>query len=140
MSIFVVDVSVAIKWFLPEIFQADAQRLQNAAHELHVPSLLDAEFANVLWKKVRSGQLSRAEADAALRQLSGLPITRHGIEALTAAAFDLAVTTQRTVYDSLYLTLALRLQGQLVTADQKFFNALAATQWASALCWIANVP
>ncbi len=126
--------------FVPEIFQADAQRLQNVAYQLHFPTLFDVEIANILWKKIRQGELTRAEADVILAQIPLLPATRHAIAPLLTSAFDLAVQTQRTVYDSLYLALAIQLGGRLATADQKMYNALSATQWAIHLCWIEDVP
>jgi predicted nucleic acid-binding protein len=97
-------------------------------------------MGNILWKKVRRGELTRAEADSILAQLPLLPLTRHEALPLLAAAFDIANQTQRTVYDCLYLALAVRLAARMVTADQRFFNALATTPWAAYLCWVADVP
>jgi predicted nucleic acid-binding protein len=51
MSAFVVDASVGIKWYVPEVYDVDARRLQAPAHLLHVPTLWDVETANILWKK-----------------------------------------------------------------------------------------
>lgn len=140
MSIFVVDASVGLKWFVPEIHQAHAQRLQDPGLTLHVPTLFDVEIGNILWKKVRRGELTRAEADAILAQALLLPLTRHPEAPLLTSAFDLADRTGRTVYDSLYLALALQVGGQFVTADQRLYNALAATELAAHLCWIEHVP
>jgi len=36
MSVFVVDASVGIKWFIPEVHTPDALRLRDPIHELHV--------------------------------------------------------------------------------------------------------
>ena len=140
MSVFIVDASTGIKWFVPEVHQADAQRLQNATFQLHIPTLFDVEIGNILWKKIRRGELTRAEADAVVAQLPALPLSRHAEAPLLPKAFDLAVQLQRTVYDCLYLALAVQLNGRMVTADQKLHNALSATPFASYLCWIANVP
>jgi predicted nucleic acid-binding protein len=140
MSLFIVDASAGMKWFVPEVHDGDARRLQDPAHELHAPTLFDVEIGNILWKKVRRNELSRAEADTILAQLPPLPLTRHAELPLLAEAFDLADRTQRTVYDCLYLALAVRLNGRMVTADQRFFNALAATPWATYLCWVGDVP
>ncbi len=140
MSVFVVDSSVGLKWFVPEVYQVDAQRLQNSAHELHIPTLFDIEMGNILWKKVRRGDLSRGEADTVLAQLPLLPVTRHAEASLLTPAFDLVNATQRTVYDCLYLALAIQLGGRMVTADQKLFNALTATSLAAHLCWVEDVP
>jgi predicted nucleic acid-binding protein len=140
MTLFVVEASVGLKWFVPEVFHSDAQRLQNAANLLHVPTLFDVELCNILWKKVVRGELTRAEADAVLVQLPLLPLTRHAEAPLLPVAFDLADHTQRTVYDCLYLALAIQLGGRMVTADQRFLNAIATTPWAVHSCWVEDVP
>jgi predicted nucleic acid-binding protein len=41
-------------------------------------------------------------------------------------AFSIAATFDRSVYDSLYVALAARLKAELVTADDRLANALAA--------------
>jgi predicted nucleic acid-binding protein len=69
-----------------------------------------------------------------------LPLTRHPEAPLLASAFDLADRTQRTVYDCLYLALAVQLGGRMVTADLRLCNALAGTPWAALVCWVENVP
>jgi predicted nucleic acid-binding protein len=84
--------------------------------------------------------LTRAEANAVLVQLPLLALTRHAEAPLLAPAFDVAEQTQRTVYDCLYLALAIQLGGRMVTADQRLYNALAATPWAAHLCWVEDVP
>lgn len=140
MTAFVVDASVGLKWFVPEPHQTDAMRLQDPACDLHAPTLFDVELANILWKKLRRGHLTRAEADFALGQLPLLPLTRHAEGPLLPMAFDLANQTDRTVYDCLYLALAVQLGGRMVTADLKLKNALASTQWAANLCWIEDIP
>ena len=61
MSLFVVDASVGIKWFVPESEAAIAQRWQDPAHQLHMPTFFDVEVANIVWKKRRRGELTRAE-------------------------------------------------------------------------------
>ncbi len=135
MSVFVVDVSVAMKWMLPEPLSAEAVRLQSSGHELHAPSFFEIELANVLWKKVRQGLVSRTEADRLLSNLPHLPLARHADASLVVAAFDIADRTGRTVYDCMYLALAARLGGQMVTADERLVNSLVNTPWgASAIC------
>jgi predicted nucleic acid-binding protein len=43
---------------------------------------------------------------------------------LLAPALQIAIATHRTVYDSLYLALAVELGGTVVTADEHWLNAL----------------
>ena len=61
MSGFVVDASVAIKWFIDEPDSAEAAFLLR--HPLSAPDLLAPERANVLWKKVTRAELSLDEAE-----------------------------------------------------------------------------
>ena len=101
MSISVVDASVGVKWFLPEIHAAEARQWRTGPDELHVPAFFfELEIANILWKKVQRAEITRADADLILAQLPALPLTRHAEAPLLAPAFDLADRTRRTVYDS----------------------------------------
>jgi predicted nucleic acid-binding protein len=140
MSVYVVDASVAVKWMLPEPLAAEAARLQSPQHELHAPSFLEVELANVLWKKLRQGLLTRAEADAFIAQLPNLALTRHADSPLIPAAFDLAHRTGRTVYDCVYLALAIQLRSRMVTTDDRLFNSLAGTPYAVFVLRLDAVP
>ena len=50
---FVVDASVAIKWFVPEIHAEAARRLLREGITLLAPDLIWAEVANALWRMRR---------------------------------------------------------------------------------------
>lgn len=140
MSRFVVDASVAIKWFTPEVHSDKAIRLRQPAHDLHVPTFFAVEVGNIPWKKVRRQELALAEAESVLSRLPTLPLREHPDGPLVPAAFALAEQTGRTVYDCLYLALAIHLGGRMVTADERFRNALATTALASHLCWVEDIP
>jgi predicted nucleic acid-binding protein len=62
------------------------------------------------------------------------------IPPLVTDAFDLADRLGRTVYDCVYLALAVRLGGQMVTADERFANSLAATAWAASAIRLQDIP
>src|SRR5205085_2556973 len=98
---------------------------------LHVPTFFDVEIANILWKKLNGGELTRSEGDRILGDLPLLSVTRHAEAPLISSAFDLAEKTQRTVYDCLYLALAIQLGGKMATADERLVNSLAGTGWAT---------
>ncbi len=140
MTLYVVDSSVVIKWFTPEVFSAEALRLQTCGVPLHAPDFLDVELAAITWKKMRRDGMPRTDADFIVSQLAGLAVTRHPATPLVAPAFDLADRTNRTVYDCLYLALAIQLGGQMVTADDRLVNALAGTPWAAHIIKVQDVP
>lgn len=140
MSRWVVDASVAVKWYLPEIHDEAARRLLSADHTLLVPDLLFSEVGNILWKRVRGSQMTQEEAQAVLLSLGSLSLAVHPSWPLALLALETACQTQRTVYDSLYLALAIRAGAVLVTADEKFYNAILSTPLAASIAWVEAIP
>jgi predicted nucleic acid-binding protein len=53
-------------------------------------------------------------------------------------AFDITLATERTVYDSIYLALAIALDYKLVTADQKLYNAIRISPFASSILCVVD--
>nr|VFJ57112.1 MAG: hypothetical protein BECKDK2373B_GA0170837_106318 [Candidatus Kentron sp. DK] len=139
MSIFVVDASVAIKWFIPEIHGDTALRLHAPGNVLHVPNFLSLEIGNVLCKKQRQTELTREEALLILRLLQKLPLHWHPDDILFHGAFSLASETRRSLYDCMYLSLAALVDGLLITADRKFYDALQDTSHGKRLMWVEDL-
>ena len=124
----VVDASVAVKWYVPEGDSAKASALLGRGERLLAPDLLTAEMGNILWKKVRRGELTTDEAEAIVDAfLSTSPLTLYPSHRLLRGAFDIATAFQRSVYDALYLALAVAEHCRLLTADERLANALQAT-------------
>ena len=141
MTALVVDSSVAIKWYVPEALSTEALRVRDGSTPLHAPDFLHVEVAAIAWKKIRRGVLTRTVADGILVDLPALGIvTFHPTAPLVTSAFDLADQTGRTVYDCLYLALAVQLGGSMVTSDDKLVNALAGSPWAGSVLRLADVP
>jgi predicted nucleic acid-binding protein len=143
MTSYVVDASVAAKWMLPskeELFRPEAFRLLDDYGEgkigLLVPDIFWAECGNILWKAVRQNQFSRSDADAAVLLLQGRAIPTVSSAKLLPDAMEIAFHYGRTVYDSLYVALASQARRQLITADERLANALAAylpVKWLGSL-------
>ncbi len=140
MSLFVVDASVAIKWFLPEIHSDAALRLLAQQHTLHAPDLIFSEFGKVLWKRVRKNEISKNEANATLEALLTLHLQVQPSQSLIPLALEIACGADRTVYDSLYLAAAMALQFPLVTADARLYRALSKGPFSAQLLWVENIP
>jgi predicted nucleic acid-binding protein len=129
----VVDASVAAKWFLPsnneplvdEAFHL-LRRYTVGELRILVPDLFWAELGNVLWKSARLGRCTESAARAALASLRDRNLTTVSSLMLIETAFDIATTFGRTVYDGLYVALAVASRAQMITADEKLANALAA--------------
>ncbi len=124
----VVDASVAIKWYVPELGSADAVAIFQTGHDLLAPDLLVAELGNILWKKVRRGEISADEGGVIVDAfLTACPLALWPSGPLLRPALEIATAFDRTVYDSLYLAVALAEGVPLVTADERLENALRGT-------------
>ena len=133
MSRIVVDASVAAKWLLPgahEPLADEASQLlaqyADGSIQLIVPDLFWAEMGNLLWKAVRLKRWTVSDAKIGLASLSEYRFTSIPNQSLLDIAFAIATAFDRTVYDSLYVALAVSAKFQFVTADEKLANALAA--------------
>ena len=140
MTRYVVDASVCVKWFIPEIHSESALRFASADCELLAPDLLRVEIGNIIWKKVRAAELTRRHAGEILQAFRGSPVRFYSSETLIESAVEIACDQGRSVYDSLYLALAVVQQCQAVTADRKLYNALQGGPLASSIHWIENGP
>lgn len=139
MSGYVVDASVAIKWFLPEIHSEAALRVKWLRNRLHVPGFLTLELGSVIAKKIRRGELTRENGKTILKELRHLPLQRHADDRLFPAAYELALNTQQSLYDCLYLALAEAVDGRMITADRKVYQALVGGPCDQRLVWVEDV-
>jgi predicted nucleic acid-binding protein len=126
VSTFVVDASVVIKWFVPEVHSDAARRLLERSHQYVAPDLLYAETANAIWKKVRRGELSREYGQRLVADIGRAAVETVSCRALATGAHALATEVGRTVYDAMYLALAVQLETRMITADEHLAKALAA--------------
>jgi predicted nucleic acid-binding protein len=120
----VVDASVVLKWFVPEAGSDAAARLLASEDRFEAPDLLFAEIANAIWKKVLRGQLTRAESQLLISDIEKIAVDTTPCRALANDAHAIALITSRSVYDSMYVALALRRGTRVITADERFFHAL----------------
>jgi len=143
LKTFVVDASVGIKWLLPpkdEPFTTEAKQLLHLfvtdRVKLLVPDLFWTEVGAVLWKAVLRGRISAESAERALDRGVAFKVPCLPAIPLVVRALQLALTYQRSVYDSLYVATAIHAKAELVTADEKLVNALGTklpVRWLGAL-------
>jgi predicted nucleic acid-binding protein len=135
----VVDASVAVKWFLPEIHSQAASRLLNGEFELMAPDLIWSELGNVLWKRWRRRELTRESASEILRDFNRYPLRIVRSGPILDDTWRLASTLNRSFYDSVYLALAETQKCALVTADLNFFNALKGSRLSTSMIWVEEI-
>lgn len=135
----VVDSSVGLKWYVPEVHSGEAVRLLGEAFEPHVPGHFYVEVASTLWKKVvLRGELTEEQARDLRNALDEVPALSHPTAGLLDEAFEIALATRRTIYDCLYIALAERLGCVAVTADAKLYNATRDGPYAARVHWVGD--
>jgi predicted nucleic acid-binding protein len=139
VSAVVVDASVAVKWFFPEPHAHAARRVLGDRHTLLAPDLIWAEVGNVLWKRCQRAEVTREAAWNILRDFKRFPLQTYAAKTLLEPAWDLAAQCRISVYDALYLALAVSRNGTLVTADRPFHDAIKAGPLASVVAWVEYI-
>jgi predicted nucleic acid-binding protein len=128
--LYVIDAGVVVKWFIPEVDSDIAhqllERYLQGVDTPVAPDLLIAECGNVFWRRCRQGDITPDEATESLADLLTLNVPLMPATSLVPSALQLALQHQRTVYDALYLALAQERNCDLITADERIFNALSA--------------
>jgi predicted nucleic acid-binding protein len=127
MNSLVVDASVTIKWFVPEKGSLEAIKLLKSSSRLFAPDIIRPEVGNILWKLNTRQLLTTNETLQIIADFLSTPIEICSSDSLMTLAFEIAIATRRTVYDSLYLALAIERNSVMITADRRFANALKNT-------------
>ena len=144
LSPYVIDTSVAVKWYIPEPLSVEAKRYMGKGIDRHAPDYLPAEAASVVLKRVRSRdaklKLTFDEARMVPAAMKTTPIQFHESRIMIDPSFALAEQVGSSLYDGLFLALTLRLGGQLVTADEKLFKKIQASRYAASVRWVADAP
>jgi predicted nucleic acid-binding protein len=125
----VVDASIAVKWLVKEPGSEKAEALLELCrlgrYDPVAPELLVAEVGSVLCKRVRQGSMKASQAEFQFDRFSRIRPVLRPLFDLAGQAFKLALAHQHSIYDCLYVALALEAQCELVTADEKLFRSFA---------------
>ncbi len=118
----VVDASVAVKWFVDEARSAEARAVLASGQPIIAPDLIIPEACNTAWKKVRRGEISLQHGEAMVRALP-LSFDRLAPTApLSERALELAQRFDHPAYVCFYVALAESESAVLVTDDDKLIR------------------
>ena len=121
----VIDSSVAVKWILPEAGRQAALDVLDAYEAAKVnliaPSLLVAEVASVLSKRCRRKLLNQDQAREAFRLFQERCPILTDVSEPAPFALELSLAHGLSLYDCLYLALAIERGCELVTADERLY-------------------
>ncbi len=138
----VIDASVVIKFYIPEIFSDKAQEvmLQAANGELTLlaPDLLYPETGNILWKKQRLHELTPDEIEEIVDAVTSLPIKVERSREIMPLSVAIALQTGITVYDAMYVAVAGIYETRMITADRRLVDALGKTEFKNNVHWLGD--
>ena len=126
---YVLDANVVVKWFIPEIDSDRADRLlaDFRSHRLDIiaPDILVVEVGNTLWKRsIKTKDISPADAAASYTDFLDLDVPLQSSATIAEAALNIATSEQHPLYDTLYISLAMKRGCEFVTADESLANKL----------------
>jgi len=125
-SVYVVDASVVVKWFVEEEYSREARLLRNAyvdgLLDISVPSLLYYEVLNAL---KYSGGFGEDELKEVAKTLVDFQFTEYSLTGQYALrTIEYAMRKGITIYDAAYVALAETLNTTLYTADEKLIKKI----------------
>ncbi len=135
----VIDASVVAASLLLEEFEEDASALLASSRVQMAPAIIFAEVGNVIWKRFRRQEIHEVEARKLLNVFSRLPIEITPSEKLIESALQIAMQYDRSVYDSLYVALAVKSDAVMVTADKRLVNSLVGSPLEKYVLWLGDV-
>jgi predicted nucleic acid-binding protein len=130
VSNFVVDASVAVKWFVEEPDAVIADELSNDRYQRYAPIIIVTEVANALIRKTLAGLMTEKQSRIIWRTLPIYFDRLLPVDDLIEPAIELACRFRHPIYDLIYLETARRLDAPLIIADRRFAAKLADTDLA----------
>jgi predicted nucleic acid-binding protein len=136
---YVLDASVAVKWYLPSVdepLQGEARWIfdehRRGRIELLAPDLFWPEVGSVLRKAVRQGRILRSTAEEAITEFLGVGVAAQPSAPLLATAFSIACDLHQPISDAIYMALGVSINVPVLTADRRLFHAFGrhfAVRW-----------
>ena len=123
----VIDASVAVKWFVDEPGSPAARAVLARGESLLAPDLIVVEASNTAWKKVKRKEMTAEQGEAMVRAIPLFFDRLMPSGSLAARAYVLANQLNHPVYDCLYLALAESEAVELITDDARLVTAVSRT-------------
>ncbi len=126
---YILDASVALKWFFAETNSSNARNLRDETrsglHESVAPDFFPVEVAHAITRAQRQRRITEQEGSAFLATLYGdMPSLLESVAVLTRA-HEISSSARIGVYDCVYIALAEHEGCDFVTADARLIANLS---------------
>lgn len=134
----IVDASVLLRAFFPDEAQVKAQAVVRdhvvGRIQLRAPGLVIYELSNALRQAERRKRITAEKVEEIIEAMKGLQIEILPLE--LGEMLPLARRFDRSAYDAAYLTLAEKMDEELITGDERLYDAVREhLDW---VVWIEN--
>ncbi len=116
--IYVVDATVAVKWFVNEPLRSVALRLIDSRLALHAPELILMQMSEIARLKLQRDEVTLEQMQEALHRAPAFFERLHPVQDLHERALQLSLKLDRPIASCFYLACAETLKAALVTADR----------------------
>ena len=139
MKRFVVDSCIGVKWYFNEVFTENARDLLDDNPKLYAPDLFLLEINNILCKRIRRKDLTIEKSEKIRDSLPKLTIVYHNSTKRLDKAFKIALSTDSSLYDCVYLALAISKKCPMITSDKRLFKNISQTPFKKYIIWVEDI-
>jgi predicted nucleic acid-binding protein len=136
----IIDASVAAKWFFLEEDHAAALSILKRGEPLHAPKFVLIELANIAWLKLQKGEGTPLQAARVPRVALVAFDELHDDADWLPRAIEIAAELRHPVYDCLYLAGAEALKATVLTADRRFLRQAHGTNHENRVILFSDIP
>ena len=142
MTTYVVDASVAAKWYFPEEEAELALQFMPTGREdrleVVAPELIIYEIGNLVLRKLRMSEVEAGVAGFLLRRFLLLPLRIIASDEILVTALEVGRASGLSYYDSCYVATAVHTGQVLVTADRELIRLVARTPYSQLVVRLAD--
>lgn len=117
--IVVLDTSAAVELILKRQYSSMIKNILTTCNKVITSDLFKAESTNVFWKYMKAGLISKQDSVTYINYSHKLIDDYYDIAPFSIECLNEAIRLDYSTYDMLYLTLAKRTGGVLLTLDKK---------------------
>ena len=135
---YVVDSSVAVKWFVREALHEQALELLDPEIRLTAPDLVICELTNILWKKCIRKEITALQGETIAQGITSYFVRLYPAAELHERALEIGLALGHPVYDCFFLACAEKSGSLLITDDRRLIDAVKGSDFEEITVSLGN--